>query len=53
MTNQIAIIIPAYNEEENIEILIKSIKHHIGNALIIVVDDSSHKKTLAIIKKKN
>ena len=52
MTNQIAIIIPAYNEEENIEILIKSIKHHIGNALIIVVDDSSHKKTLAIIKKK-
>ena len=53
MTNQIAIIIPTYNEEENIERLINNIKHHVGNALIIVVDDSSNNKILTIIKKKN
>jgi len=52
MFNQIAIIIPTYNEEKNIERLIKSIKHHLGNALIIVVDDSSNKKISAIVKNK-
>ena len=52
MVNQIAIIIPTYNEEENIERLIKNIKHHVGNVLIIVVDDSSNNKILTIIKKK-
>ena len=52
MFNQIAIIIPTYNEEKNIERLIKSIKHHVGNALIIVVDDSSNKKISEIIKNK-
>ena len=52
MFNQIAIIIPTYNEEENIERLIKNIKHHVGNVLIIVVDDSSNNKILTIVKKK-
>ena len=52
MVNQIAIIIPTYNEEENIERLIKNIKHHVGNVLIIVVDDSSNNKISKIIKKK-
>ena len=44
MVNQIAIIIPTYNEEENIERLIKNIKHHVSKALIVVVDDSSNNK---------
>ena len=53
MFNQIAIIIPTYNEEKNIERLIKNIKHHVGNVLIIVVDDSDNNKISLIIKKKN
>ena len=52
MFNQIAIIIPTYNEEKNIERLIKNIKHHVGNVLIIVVDDSDNNKISTIIKKK-
>ena len=52
MVNQIAIIIPTYNEEKNIERLIKNIKHYVGNVLIIVVDDSSNNKISTIIKKK-
>ena len=52
MVNQIAIIIPTYNEEKNIERLIKNIKYHVGNVLIIVVDDSSNNKISIIIKKK-
>ena len=52
MVNQIAIIIPTYNEEENIERLIKNIKRYVGNVLIIVVDDSSNNKILTIVKKK-
>ena len=52
MVNQIAIVIPSYNEEKNIERLIKNIKHYVGNVLIIVVDDSSNNKISTIIKKK-
>ena len=52
MVNQIAIIIPTYNEEKNIERLIKNIKLYVGNVLIIVVDDSSNNKISTIIKKK-
>ena len=52
MLNQIAIIIPTYNEEKNIERLIKNIKLYVGNVLIIVVDDSSNNKISTIIKKK-
>ena len=46
MVNQIAIIIPTYNEEKNIERLIKNIKLYVGNVLIIVVDDSGNNKSL-------
>ena len=53
MVNQIAIIIPAYNEEKNIERLIKNIKHYVGKVLIIVVDDSNNNKISTIIKNKN
>ena len=52
MVNQIAIIIPTYNEEENIERLIKNIKHHVSKALIVVVYDSCNNKISTIIKKK-
>ena len=52
MVNQIAIIIPTYNEEKNIEKLIKKIRYSIGNVLIVVVDDSNNDKILNIIKKK-
>ena len=51
MVNQIAIIIPTYNEEKNIERLIKNIKYHVGNVLIIVVDDSSNNKSLKKLNK--
>jgi glycosyltransferase involved in cell wall biosynthesis len=53
MVSRIAIIIPTFNEEKNIERLIKNIKHYVGNALIIVVDDSNNNKISTIIKKKN
>ena len=52
MVSQIAIIIPTFNEEKNIERLIKNIKHYVGNVLIIVVDDSNNNKISTIIKKK-
>ena len=52
MVNQIAIIIPTYNEEKNIGRLIKNIKHYVGKVLIVVVDDSNKNKILTIIKKK-
>ena len=52
MVNQIAIIIPTFNEEKNIERLIKNIKRYVGNILIIVVDDSNNNKISTIIKKK-
>ena len=52
MPASISIIIPTYNEEENIEKLIKTIKRYIKNALILVVDDSNNKKIKKIIDKK-
>ena len=52
MSNSIAIIIPTYNEDENIEKLIKSIKHYVSNSLIIIVDDSVNNKIEKIINDK-
>ena len=52
MSNSIAIIIPTYNEEENIEKLIKSIKHYVNNSLIVIVDDSANNKIEKIIHDK-
>jgi len=48
----IGIIIPAFNEENNIERLVKKIKSKFRDSLIIIVDDSRHKKTWQLIKKK-
>ncbi|PJA00045.1 MAG: hypothetical protein COX78_01090, partial [Candidatus Levybacteria bacterium CG_4_10_14_0_2_um_filter_35_8] len=53
--NDIAIVIPSYNEVKNIGILIKSISRELGETKIIIVDDSSvseNKKLKDIIKGK-
>ena len=47
----IGIVIPALNEENNIIKLIKKIKNKFKNSLIIIVDDSNHKKVWNLIKK--
>ena len=46
-----AIIIPAYNEEQNLIKLIKKINKYVA-ALIIIVDDSQNIKTKKLFKKK-
>ena len=48
----IGIVIPAFNEENNIERLVKKIKSKFKDSLIIIVDDSHHKKTWHLIRKK-
>ena len=48
----IGIIIPAFNEEDNIVGLIKKIKGKYRDSLIIVVDDSYNKNIWHLIKKK-
>ena len=47
----IGFVLPAYNEENNIIKLIRKIKNRYKNSLIIIVDDSNHKKTWNLIKK--
>ena len=49
---EIAIIIPAYNEHKNIQKLIKQIRSYIKTPNIVLVDDSSTFKTSNIILKK-
>jgi dolichol-phosphate mannosyltransferase len=49
--NRIGVVIPAYNESENIEILVKLILKEI-KCQIIIIDDSTDDKTKIIIKKK-
>ena len=50
--NNIGIVIPTFNEEANIERLVKKIKSKFKDSLIIIVDDSHHKKTWHLIRKK-
>jgi len=47
----IGIVIPAFNEENNLVKLIKKIKSKFKDSLIIIVDDSHHKKAWRLIKK--
>lgn len=50
-TNNLEIIIPAYNEEENIANVIKAVRETLGNGCrITVVDDASEDKTAEIAK---
>jgi glycosyltransferase involved in cell wall biosynthesis len=46
-----AIILPAYNEEENIEVVIKEAKKFLPNSFIVVVDDGSKDRTFELAKK--
>ncbi len=50
--NEIAIIIPAYNESKNIEKLILKINFYLNKPNIFVVDDSPNFETALIVKKK-
>ena len=51
MKDKILVIIPAYNEEENIEKVIKEIKSDIDYADILVINDCSKDNTYEIVKK--
>ena len=51
--NKIAIIIPAYNEHQNIQRLINQINYYLDQPNIFVIDDSTNFKTYNLIKKKN
>ena len=51
MKKNIGIVIPAFNEENNIIKLIKKIKSKFKDSLIVIVDDSYNKKTWHLIKK--
>ena len=50
--NNIAVIIPAYNEQDNILKLVNKIKHLLPSASIYIIDDSPGKQTNFIINKK-
>jgi glycosyltransferase involved in cell wall biosynthesis len=45
--SKIGILLPAYNEEENIRQIIDSAKKHINDAEIVVIDDGSRDRTEA------
>jgi len=53
LKNNILIIIPAYNEEENIENVINEIHEHKIEADIVIVNDGSMDKTEQIVLNKN
>ena len=51
MSENILIIIPTYNEAENISQIISSINKHLPKSHILVVDDNSPDQTSKIVKK--
>tara|TARA_B100000963_G_scaffold325735_1_gene312206 strand:- start:107 stop:826 length:720 start_codon:yes stop_codon:yes gene_type:complete len=51
--NNVGVIIPAYNEEENIGKLVESIKSFVPNSEIFVVDDSTNNLTKKILENKS
>ena len=50
--SKIAIIIPTYNELENVEILIKNIKKYLPRSDIYIIDDSKKPDIKFLIRKK-
>jgi len=53
LTKNLLVIIPAYNEERNIKMIINLVKREIPNADILVVDDGSTDRTSEIVKMTN
>lgn len=53
MQNKIAIVIPVYNEEKNLKILLPQIFKYNKNILVIIVDDNSTDNTSSFVKKYN
>lgn len=51
--NKVLIIIPAYNEEKNIERVIEEIKRDVNFADILIVNDCSKDRTLEILNRMN
>ena len=51
--SEINIIIPTYNEEDNIIYLIKDIFKYVPKSIITIVDDSKNNLILSLIKKEN
>ena len=51
MNNKLLVVIPAYNEEDNIGNVLKEVKADIPNADILVINDCSTDNTLEIVKK--
>jgi glycosyltransferase involved in cell wall biosynthesis len=48
---KIGVLLPAYNEEKNIQIVIKEAKKFLPNSRIVVVDDGSKDKTYELAKR--
>jgi glycosyltransferase involved in cell wall biosynthesis len=48
---KIGVLLPAYNEEKNIRVVIREAKKHLPRAKIVVIDDGSTDKTYEIAKK--
>lgn len=52
--HKVSIVLPTYNEKDNIIVLIKSIQEHLTNSTeIIVVDDDSPDKTWQLVEELN
>ena len=51
--DKVLVVIPAYNEAENIQNVIKEIKKDIDYADILIVNDCSKDNTVDIVRKNN
>jgi glycosyltransferase involved in cell wall biosynthesis len=48
---KVGILLPAYNEEENIQVVIREAKKYLPKAKIVVIDDGSTDRTYELAKK--